>query len=285
MRRGEGQSAQCPAHGAWRMAHSAQRIAHGAWLLAPALLLFAPPSRADDESGVLANRHHHWESPQNFAFEFRFSPYRPRVDADPSLLGTPYADTFGTMPRLEIAAEFDWQTLRIPHVGTLGPGFSVGYTSMGAPAMKADGTGPSAETTSLDIFPMYAVLVLRVDMVEKDLHVPLVPYVKGGLGLAFWRAYNDGGTSSAPNPAGPGTIAGKGHTVGTHVALGLSLDLNAFDRTAASNFDNSVGVNHTYLFAEAYLSALTGLAQSHALYVGNGSITAPALAFGLAFEF
>jgi hypothetical protein len=154
---------------------------------------------------------------------------------------------------------------------------------MSAPAKLANpppgSNGLSAENTSLQIFPFYAVAVLRVDVLDKELRIPIVPYVKGGIGMALWRAYNDGGTSSV------GSIQGKGHTVGTQVALGISFDLNALDEHTARNFDNAVGVNHTYVFAETYVSALTGLGQSHAMYVGNGSFTAPALAFGLAFEF
>src|SRR3954447_26169276 len=95
-------------------------------------LLASREARADDESGVLDSRHHKYESPQNFAFEFRVARYLPNIDSDPAFGGKhPYADVFGTTPRIEIAAELDWQILRIPHVGTLGPGISIGYTAMG----------------------------------------------------------------------------------------------------------------------------------------------------------
>ena len=231
-------------------------------------------ARADDESGVLDSRHKRYETPQHFALEFRFAPYRPRIDEAPELRGTPYKDTFGTLARLEIAFEFDWQALRIPHVGTLGPGFSAGYTSMGDKArLKSDPSQSSAEDTSLEIYPMYTVLVFRADAVMRDLHIPLVPYVKGGAGLAFWRASNSLGTSSADN------VAGKGHTVGIQLAAGLALHLNEFDGAAARNLDNSVGINHTYAFFEVMSAQLTGLGQTHALFVGTNTWVT-----GLAFE-
>jgi hypothetical protein len=238
-------------------------------------LLAASSARADDESGVLDSRHHRYESPQRFALEFRFAPYKPRIDDAPELGGkTPYGDTFGSMPRLELAVEFDWQMLRIPHVGTIGPGISAGYTSMGDKArLKADPTQASAEDTTLEIYPMYAVVVFRADAVVKDLHIPLVPYGKAGAGLAFWRASNSLGTSSADN------VSGKGHTVGAQFAAGIALHLNDFDKAASVNLDNSVGINHTYFFFELMSAQLTGLGQNHALFVGTNTWV-----MGLAFE-
>ena len=242
--------------------------------LALAALALPRIARADDESGVLDSRHRRYESPQNFALEFRFAPYRPRIDEAPEIKGTPYKDTFGTLQRLEIAIEIDWQALRIPHVGTLGPGLSAGYTSMGDKAkLKSDPTKSSAEDTTLEIYPLYGVVVFRADAVMRELHLPLVPYAKMGLGMAFWRASNSLGTSSADN------VSGKGHTVGAQFAVGISLHLNEFDNAASRNLDNSVGINHTYAFFELMSAQLTGLGQTHALFVGaNTWVT------GLAFE-
>jgi hypothetical protein len=239
-------------------------------------------AHADDESGVLDSRHHAYESPQHFAFEFRLARYIPNIDGDPALKGAhPYGNVFGTMPRVAIGLELDWQTLRIPYVGTIGPGVSVGYTNMSAPAAYTPpGSGPSPEDTSLDIFPMYGVLVLRADVFARRMHIPIVPYAKAGIGLAFWRAYNDAGTSTVP-PNNPGAGAvGKGHTFGTHFALGAALVLDVFDSKAARNLDSEMGINHTYLFGEYFLSDLTGLGQSNVLFVGTRNF-----AGGLAFEF
>jgi hypothetical protein len=244
------------------------------------VLVASPDARAQERSNALESRHRRYESPQNFAFEFRFSPYNPDIDSDPSLRGSrPYRDIFGTMPRLMIAMELDWQILRIPHVGTLGPGISVGYTSMAALAplknKPTDGSSPlSGENTDIDIFPMYVVAVFRADAVTHELHIPLVPYVKAGLGYALWRSYNDSGTSQAQG------VNGKGHTYGTQVAAGVALHLNVFDEYSARNFDNQMGVNNTYIFWEYYSSDLTSFGSTTALRVGNTSWAA-----GLAFEF
>jgi hypothetical protein len=235
---------------------------------------------AQERYDVLEAKHKQYESPQHFAFEVRFSPFTPEIDSDPALGGkTPYADAFGTSPQVLFAAEFDWQAARIPHVGTIGPGASIGYTTMSNVAqyrMPQPGSPPPGETTTLQILPLYAVGVVRVDALWREAHVPLVPYAKLGVGLAFWRASNTLGTSHYLDG-----VSGLGHTLGAQLAVGLGLNLNIFDQYAARNFDETMGVNNTYLFAEWARSDLTGLwAQPHPLRVGGTYWT-----FGLAFEF
>jgi hypothetical protein len=248
-------------------------VAGGALALAALTSGSARAERSNLESSGMALRKN--ESPQNFALEFRFSPYRPDIDDEPSLNGQkPYENVFGTMPRLLFQIELDWQALRIPHVGTLGPGLAVGFTNMSAPARLTNGRGVAAEDTSLEIFPAYAVAVFRADVILRELRFPIVPYVKGGFGAARWRAYGPLGTSSS------GGVSGKGTTYGTQVAIGATLSLNFLDKAGALNLDNSVGINQTHLFFEFYSAGLNGLGQTNALHVGTTSWAA-----GLAFEF
>jgi hypothetical protein len=244
---------------------------------------------ADDESGVLSSRHKSYESPQNFALELRLGPYHPRVDTAPELGSSgPYQAIFGDSTRWAFEVEFDWQAARIPHLGTIGPGVSVGYTSSSAMApfvTPVDGQTLSGETTSLTIYPMYAVAVLRVDVLSRDFRIPLVPYLKGGVGMALWQASNSAGTSSAPPRSANGTalgpsVLGEGHTMGTNLAVGLAIDLNFLDRRASQGFDNATGVNHTFVFGELQDYTLNGMFQAHAMYVGNQNWVV-----GLGFEF
>ncbi len=230
----------------------------------------------EDRVDPLSGHEHGAHSPQHFAFELRFSPYQNDIDSDPALHGaTPYATAFRTVPRLFIGAEFDWQALRIPHLGTFGPGISIGYTNSSDPAQFTNGGGASGETTSLQIIPMAAMAVLRADVLWRDVGIPIVPYAKLGLAYALWRASNTLGTSSFEG------VSGEGHSFGTHIALGLSLNLNPFDAYAAQNLDDSVGVNGTYLFAEWSRDDYGGLGlQSDPLRVGGSNWM-----FGLAFEF
>lgn len=216
---------------------------------------------------------HPYRSAQHFALELRFSPYRPQVDDESKLGGKPYESNFGTTPRFFVGMELDWQTFRIPHVGTIGPGLGVGYVGM-SQAVRTISGRESGDETSLSIYPMWAVAVLRADFLWRDLGFPLVPYGKAGFGLAFWRASNTGVTSVEANRSG------KGHSFGTNLAAGVAFALDALDRGASRNFDNASGINNSYIYIEAYWLALNGLGQTNALRVGTSTWAA-----GLAFEF
>jgi hypothetical protein len=251
-------------------------LAGATWLLCARS---GPASAQESQDEALQPKHKQAESPQHFAFEFRFSPFTPDIDSDPALQGQkPYAAAFGSPAHLLFGAEFDWQAARIPHVGTFGPGVGISYVTMSRPAQFAtphNGQTTSGEDTNLQILPMYAIGVLRGDAIWRELHIPLVPYAKLGLGLAFWRASNTLGTSHYQG------VSGLGHTFGSQFALGLGLNLNPFDQYAARNFDESLGVNNTYIYGEWTVSDLTGLwAQQHPLRVGGTYWT-----LGLAFEF
>ncbi|MCC6646059.1 MAG: hypothetical protein IT374_10865 [Polyangiaceae bacterium] len=220
------------------------------------------------------------ESPQSFAFEARIGPYRPQIDEEFSGGARPYEQTFGDGRGLYFGFELDWQALRIPHLGTLGPGVSWGYSRRSAVAKVAEGPlagQDSAQSTYLTIMPMYASAVLRVDMLSRDLGVPLVPYGKLGLGLGLWRASTDNGLSTAPD----GTV-GKGRTWGTHMALGGMFLLDFLDPSAALGFDEELGVNNSYLFAEWQWLNLDGqvVEKGPQMHVGATGWIA-----GLALEF
>lgn len=256
-----------------------RRVSTGLFVLAAMLGASATAMAQEDRGAPLGGKEHGHHSPQNFAFEVRFSPYTPDVDSDPALHGaSPYRNVFGTAPRLFVGAEFDWQALRIPHLGSFGPGVTAGYTNANADAMFTmphNGSTISGETTSLWVIPMAALAVLRVDALWRDVGIPLVPYAKLGIAYALWRASNTLGTSSFDG------VSGEGHSWGTHYAAGLSLNLNPFDAYAAQNFDDSVGVNGTYIFAEWSFEDYNGLGfQSDPLRVGGTNWM-----FGLALEF
>ena len=239
--------------------------------LAAVAFLAASDARAI-ELGTPATEHP-FRTPQNFALELRFSPYRPQVDEESGLNGTPFANNFGTKPRLYVGLELDWQTYRIPHVGTIGPGFGVGFVTMSRTVQTVSGRA-SGDETSLSIYPFTVSAVFRADFLWRNLGVPFVPYGKAGVGVALWRASNSGGTSSQDN------VSGKGSSWGTNFALGLALALDALDKGASRNMDLATGINNTYIFAEAYWLTLDGIGQSHALHVGTNTWS-----MGLAFEF
>lgn len=186
-------------------------------------------------------------SPQHAALELRFGPYSPRIDD--GTLSPVYEDFFGDGTRYFFGVEIDWQAWRAPYIGTLGVGVGWAYTSMSAPnrisGEEGPPSGPIAQESTLNIMPMYAVGVLRVDVLAREVGIPLVPYGKLGFGYALWWV-NDG-VSTASTDEG---IVGRDTSSGTHMALGGMFLLDVLDPGAARAMDSETGINNSYLFFE-----------------------------------
>jgi hypothetical protein len=218
------------------------------------LLACARPAEAQQVDQYYRWKRHDrqmYESPQHFAFELRFGPYIPNID-DEFSGKTPYKSTFGTGKGFHYGVELDFQALRIPYVGTLGPGLSWSRTTRSAKAKISGTTADSAESTNLAIMPMAALGVLRIDVLARELGIPFVPYGKAGLGFGLWSTGTDQGTSKRDG------VDGKGRTWGTHLAGGGMFLLDFLDRASAREIDDSIGVNHSYLFVEYMRANLDG---------------------------
>jgi len=226
-----------------------------------------------DEFGTYGQPDRPTESPQDMALEVRFGPYLPDVDDEFSGGVAPFDMLFGDTNRYMIGLEVDWQALRIPHVGTFGPGVGLGYTTMDGKTRRQDGSLTMDQETSLSILPAYLVGVLRVDVLARDTPVPLVPYGKLGLGAALWWSSDGMNTSREA-----GTV-GRGTSYGYQYALGAMLMLDAFDDESALELDSTLGVNHSYLFLELYGSDLDGFGSGDQMQVGTHTWFT-----GLAFE-
>ena len=217
----------------------------------------------------------HLDSPQKNAFELRVGPYLPNVDD--GVDGTPFADVFGSKNRYLLGLELDWQLLRIPMFGTLGPGVGVGYTVISAKAPFADPAtapeGRSDQKTNLQILPAYAVGVLRADVLARETVVPLAAYAKAGLGYALWWAKGEDNLERANG------VVGKGVSYGYNLAVGAMFLLDALDRRGAVEMDSATGINNAYLFIEYYVSNLDGFGGDK-MQVGTNTWMA-----GLALEF
>jgi hypothetical protein len=215
-------------------------------------------------------------TPQTFAFELRLGTYQPRIDQEFSGGVGPYEKVFGGDKRFYFGLEVDWQALRIPYLGTLGPGLSWGYVSTSSNAKISSTGADSAETTSLSIMPMTLAAVLRIDVFAREIGIPLVPYGKAGLGFGLWNSSNESGTSVRDG------VDGKGHSSGTHFALGGMFLLDTLDPGSALKFDEEVGVNNSYVYFEWMWSDLgTGLIEKNdQMRIGTSSwVTGIALEF------
>ncbi|MRG91619.1 MXAN_2562 family outer membrane beta-barrel protein [Polyangium spumosum] len=192
-------------------------------------------------------------SPQRFAFELRFGLYYPAVDDEFGGTG-PYSKFFGDAGRFYFGGEFDWQALRIPWVGSLGPGVGIGYTSASGKAFLS-GTYDAADAqrageTSLTILPMHVSGVIRFDELFRRTGFPVIPYGKIGLGMGLW--WVDVGDATAEVGTGDDAIAGYGMSYGVHWALGGMLALDWLGRRSMAALDQESGINHVHLFGEWY---------------------------------
>ncbi|GAC1593070.1 MAG: hypothetical protein NVS3B20_18220 [Polyangiales bacterium] len=243
------------------------RGAFAAAAFAVILTLFSPPTSAAERYVADPN--------SVVAVEIRFGRYHPDVDSE--FGGAhPYADVFDTnkdgtsnpTTRYMFGAEVDWQPLHVPHFGSVGVGGIVGYTrATGVAQFKGQPSRQSDESTSLSLWALSVVGVMRVDVLARETWVPLVPYVKLGLGTGLWSASNGLGD------------AGAGRSNGYIYALGGMFLLDALDRQSAKGFETDLGVHHTYLFGEYTVTAFHGLGQVHAMRVGDRTWN-----LGLAFE-
>lgn len=195
-------------------------------------------------------------SPQNAAFELRFGPYTPKVDEN--LAQPVFEDFFGDGNRYMLGIEVDWQIWRAPYVGTLGLGVGWSYTQMSAPNQIPGGGGnlddpPISQASSLNIMPLYAVGVLRVDVLARRVGIPLVPYGKLGLAHAFW--WVDDGIDTSETDDG---VVGKDTSTGTQAAVGAMFLLDVIEDTAARALDAEMGINNSYVFFEWSMSNFGG---------------------------
>jgi len=244
-------------------------LACAAGLLATTCLGLAPA-----EAQVMTSINSHQQSPQHFALELRFGPYRPDVDSEFGGKRTPYKDFFGSGRHLMTQVELDYQIIR--HVGSLGIGASLGYFKQTGNNLYASGSAQqSSDTSSFRLLPFALSAVYRFDLPYERAGIPVVPYGKLGLDYVFWTINN--GNDEVPTSAGG---RGQGGTLGWHAAVGLSLVLDFLDPTSAHQFDSEMGVNHTHLFFEYGHFDVSGLGQSNRLHVGDTTWTA-----GLMFEF
>jgi hypothetical protein len=216
------------------------------------------------------------QSPKDMFLEFKGSPWMPSLDKGFTAPG-PYQTTFGTAPMIMGEVELDYQVFQ--KFGTAAVGISVGYAEKFAKALVSGTTTGerSGESTGLRVVPLKAMAVYRFDLLWLRWDVPLVPYVKGGLVFMPWWV------TKGPNIEVVDGLSAIGTKFGLVGTLGVSLTLDFLDRRLARDFDSSMGVNHSYLFAEFS-------SQNMTLFEFNKStlpldFSSNHWMFGLGFEF
>lgn len=232
------------------------------------LALAAAPRLAAAQSfeseASIVEGEHSFRSPQRFAFELKFGPYRPDVDGEFNGARTPYRDFFGDGNHLMTRIEVDYEFLH--SFGTMAIGLGAGYFSVTGQSPVASGSGQlSADTSTLKMIPLSLSLVYRFDRFLETRNFPIVPYGKLGLDYAYWQITDGNGDIATDGNGG----RGRGGTMGWHGAVGVAAVLDMFDPEAARDFDADLGVNHTALLFELSHADISGLGQSGRLHLGD----------------
>ncbi len=213
------------------------------------------------------------ESPRNFMLEVKAGPYIPLVVRSfPTDMG-PFKKTFNGVPLILAEIELDFEIFQ--RVGNLSVGLSGGYTEKFGKAQDANGNEASA-STGLRLVPIKLLAIYRFDYFALRKSVPLVPYVKLGLVGMPWWITNGSDIEVAEGNRGAGVKFGA---VGV---LGLSVLLDVLDNRLSRDFDNSMGVNHSYLFAEFAFQEVNNFQAVAPLQLDFSSRH---FMFGLGFEF
>jgi hypothetical protein len=216
-----------------------------------------------------------FRTPQRFAFELRFGPYRPDVDGEFDGTRQPYQEYFGSGSKLLTQMEFDYEILH--RIGTVAVGLGLGYFSVSAPSPVASGTGMlSADESTFKVVPLSLSAIYRFDYFLELKKFPLVPYGKLGLDWAYWQI-TDGNDEIATDGLGG---KARGGTLGWHAAVGLAFVLDFVDPDSARAFDADMGVNHTSLVFQFTHADISGLGMSNRLHVGDTNWS-----LGIMFQF
>ncbi len=216
------------------------------------------------------------QSSQDFALELKLNFFKPEIDSAPGLSGTPYESTFGSDTRTGLGAEFDWQLLRDPRIGSFALGAGVGRWATTAKALNYVDLTPTGDDTTLHLWQFAALGVVRFEALAHA-GVPLVPFAKAGMGYTLWRSYGPDGTYASRQTGGNRALGGS---YGFQWSAGLALLLDTFDPSSAKNMDEATGVNNTYVFVEYTDATLNQASSGSALRVGGESLSG-----GLALEF
>ena len=226
-------------------------------------------------------------SPQYGAVEIKFGPYKPAVDDNPSLSGTPYKDVFKDKTLLLTTLEFDWQFVHPPGV-SFGLGFSVGFMQAYAKSSIAETGAESVDYTVLNVMPFTLQLVTRIDALADFVSVPLVPYFKIGFNWYLWWILGGGDTASYTWEDQNGTThkeEGRGGTLGWQLSPGLAIRLDGFDKKSARTFDNELGINHSYLFVEFLWAFVNQFGNDDHMNLSTDTFGGGTVLGGLALEF
>lgn len=232
----------------------------------------------------------------------RVGPYTPQIDSEPGLMKNsagqgPYQAMFGGY---RITPVVDIDRIVWNGFGQVGIGLSVGYMGKTAHAFaqvsdpnKAACAAPnqdfcidpsnpnrirsSGDTTKFRLIPLELTALYRFSYLDDNYGIPLVPYVRGGLGYYIWWSTAPSGDFSRDPMAADNQS--RGASAGLVGAVGLQIRAERIDATAAQSMAES-GIAHAGFYGELSAGWVNGFGSASKLNVGDKTWFA-----GVDFEF
>lgn len=202
----------------------------------------------------------------------RFGPYRPSIDDKFDSSPGPYGRVFKKDSYLlAIDVHRLWSVAR----GQLGVGGTAGYFTNSALAfeegsMPGDPNRPRAEgnLTRLSIMPFQLTAIYRATLFDDEMGIPLVPYVRGGLGYYVWWAKKPNDELSDDMSCAGCSDKAIGGSIGLVAAAGLAIRAERIDPDAARSMQDS-GLEHAGFFAEVEAGWVDGFGNDQRLSLGD----------------
>jgi hypothetical protein len=241
---------------------------------------------ADDELALGDPRRVKWHA------GLRLGPYVPGIDAQLGRPMGPYAGPYEQMfGGYSIMPVLDIERFLAYPLGQLGVGVSVGYMGKKARAWVS-GTDPGdpmrersqGDSNSFRLFPLTVSAVYRFSYLDDELGIPIVPYVRAGLGYyIWWITAPNGEFASACVGGGDDPMcertSARGASLGFVGSVGVSIRAERIDRDAARSMRES-GIEHAGFYAEYSLGKVDGFGNEKKLSLGDATWFA-----GVDFEF
>jgi hypothetical protein len=217
----------------------------------------------------------------------RIGPYTPNIDDQLGMDPGPYEQMFGGsqwLPMLDVDRIL-WRGF-----GQLGIGGSIGYMQKTANAWL-DGSSPDdpmrprspGNENTFRLMPLVLSGVYRFTWLDDEFGIPIVPYVRGGIGYYLWWITTNGDTSETcfDGTTNPDCDADKaiGASFGIVGSVGLAIRAERIDKAAANSMRAS-GIQHAGFYVEWSVGKVDGFRPETKLSVGDSTWFA-----GANFEF
>ncbi len=247
--------------------------------LAPALAAAQSPTPYwDDPVAQSDNR----IADSHFHLGFRLGPYWPHIDdkfdMSPGPYQTLFSDGKGFLPM------GDFHVLVPTSFGQLGLGISGGYFNNDAPSYKGMGnnrTLSAANRTAINLVPLELTALYRASQIDDAWGIPIVPYLRGGLGYYIWWITTNDAVAQAGCDAGGNNCTDRavGASLGLVGAAGLAIRAERIDAEAARSMREN-GIEHSGFYAEVSTAWVDGFGNEKKMSLGDTTWFA-----GIDFEF